>query len=187
VKRRLTHEVALNLPPDIHIDDAPSDNTLSTMLARGEIDGVIAPRAPAGFGSDPNIGWLFADPIAAGCDYFRRTGIFPIMHLLGLRRSIAEQHPWLPGALYKSFEKSKDLALERLADDSASKATLPFVEVYVQRMRQLMGQDYWPYGVATNHHGLQTFLRHHHRQGLSPRELAVNELFHPATLETFKV
>jgi 4,5-dihydroxyphthalate decarboxylase len=180
-------KVALDLPPGIRIEDAPSDTTLSAMLARGEIDGVIAPRPPAGFGTDPNVGWLFADPIAAGCDYFRRTGIFPIMHLLGLRRSIAEQHPWLPGALYKAFETSKNLALERLADDSASKATLPFVEVHVMRMRELMGQDYWPYGVAPNRHGLETFLRHHHRQGMSARRLEVEELFHPATLETFKV
>jgi 4,5-dihydroxyphthalate decarboxylase len=113
---------------------------------------------------------------------------------IGLRRSLVKQHPRLPGAQYKSFETSKNLALEQLADDSASKATLPFVEVYAQRMRmyaqrmrQLIGQDYWPYGVATNHHGLQTFLRHHQRQGLSVRELAVDEPFHPATLRTFKV
>ena len=180
-------KVALNLPPDIRIEDAPADATLSAMLARGEIDGVIAPRPPAGFGTDPNIGWLFPDPITAGSDYFRRTRIFPIMHLLGLRRTIAEQHPWLPGALYKAFETSKNLALERLADDSASKATLPFVEVHVLRMRELMGQDYWPYGVTPNRHTLETFLRHHHRQGLSDRLVTVDELFHPATLETFRV
>jgi hypothetical protein len=151
---------------------------------RGRRIGVPEYQLTANFGARAI---LDDDPIAAGCDYFRRTGIFPIMHLLGLRCGLAEQHPWLPGALYKSFEISKNLALERLADESASKATLPFAEVYVQRIGQLMGQDYWPYGVAPNQHGLQTFLRHHHRQGLSARELAVNELFHPATLETFKV
>jgi 4,5-dihydroxyphthalate decarboxylase len=180
-------KVALSLPPAIRIEDAPTDTTLSAMLQRGEIDAVIAPRAPAGFGTDPRIGWLFADPVAAGCDYFSRTRIFPIMHLLGLRRSIAERHPWLPGALYKAFDASKNLALERLADDSASKATLPFVEVHVLRMRKLMGQDYWPYGLAPNRHVLETFLRHHHRQGLSARQVAAEELFHPATLEAFKV
>ncbi len=180
-------KVALSLPPDIRIEDAPADTTLSDMLARGEIDGVIAPRAPAGFGADPCIGWLFADPIAAGCDYYRRTGIFPIMHLLGLRRTIAEAHPWLPGALYKAFDAAKSIAMEQLADDSASKATLPFVEVQVLRMREMLGHDYWPYGVASSQHVLETFLRHHHGQGLSPRPVAVAELFHPATLETFRI
>ena len=180
-------KVALSLPPEIRIEDASPDTTLSELLAAGEIDGVIAPRPPAGFGTDPRIGWLFADPVAAGCDYYRRTGIFPIMHLLGLRRTIAEAHPWLPSALYKAFDASKALAMERLADDSASKATLPFVEVQVLRMREMMGNDYWPYGVASSRHVLETFLRHHHSQGLSSREVAVTELFHPAALETFKI
>ena len=180
-------KVSLSLPADIRIEEAPAGDTLSAMLERGDIDGVIAPRSPRGFGVVPNVGWLFPDPIAAGSDYFRRTGVFPIMHLLGVRRTIAEQHPWLPGALLKAFEASKNLAMERLNDESASKATLPFVELQVQRIRQLMGDDYWPYGIAPNLKVLTTFLDHHHRQGLSQRLVTPEELFHPATRETFKV
>jgi 4,5-dihydroxyphthalate decarboxylase len=181
-------KVAVALPPAIRLEDAPSHRTLSDMLDDGEIDGVIAPRSPRGFErGDPRIFWLFPDPIAAGQDYFRRTGIFPIMHLLGLRRSLAEAHPWLPAALLKAFEASKRLAMERLADESAAKVTLPFVEVQVRNARALMGADYWPYGVDANRTVLDAFLRHHHAQGLSSRQLAAEELFHPGTTETFKV
>jgi 4,5-dihydroxyphthalate decarboxylase len=109
------------------------------------------------------------------------------MHVLGLRRSIAEQHPWLPGALLKAFEQSKQLALAKLTDVSATKVTMPFVEEQLRRIRTLMGQDFWSYGVAANRHVMETFLRHHHTQGLSPRQLTVEELFHPATFETFKL
>ncbi len=181
-------KVALSLPDNIRIEDAPPGRTLSDLMEDGEIDGVIAPRAPAGFErGDSRFGWLFADPVAAGSDYFSRTRIFPIMHLLGLRRSIADAHPWLPGALLKAFDQSKALAVARLADESASKATLPFVEVHVRRARALMGEDYWPYGVAPNRHVLDRFLHHHHVQGLSSRRLSPEELFHPATLESFAI
>lgn len=181
-------KVAVSLPPSVRIEDIPTHRTLSEMLDAKEIDGIIAPRAPSGFDRrDPGINWLFRDPVAAGSEYFRRTRIFPIMHLLGLRRSIADVHPWLPGALYKAFDASKQIAIARLIDDSASKATLPFVEVQAMRMRDLMGDDYWASGLEPNRHVLETFLRHHYSQGLSSRELKPEELFHPATSETFKV
>jgi 4,5-dihydroxyphthalate decarboxylase len=181
-------KIALSLPPAIKLEDAPADTTLSAMLEAGEIDGIIAPRAPAAFDrGDPRVGWLFADPTEAASEYYRRTKIFPIMHVLGLRREIAAQHPWLPGALLKAFEQSKQRALAKLTDVSATKVTMPFVEEQLRRVRALMGQDFWSYGVETNRHVLENFLRHHHTQGLSPRQLAVEELFHPATFETFKV
>jgi hypothetical protein len=100
---------------------APFSRTISALLAEGAIDGFIAPRPPSLPRNTPNVGWLFTDPVAAAQDYFYRTGIFPIMHLLGRRRSIADQHPWLPAALFKAFSKSKDIALDLLTDPSASR------------------------------------------------------------------
>ena len=94
-----------------------------------------------------NIGWLFRDPVAAAKDYYKRTGIFPIMHLIGVRRTLAEKHPWLPAAVLKAFEQSKAAAMAHLWDTSATKVTLPFVEERVAETRALMGDDYWPYGV----------------------------------------
>jgi 4,5-dihydroxyphthalate decarboxylase len=181
-------KIAVALPSGIRVEDAPADTTLSAMLEAGEIDGMIAPRAPAAFDrGDPGYAWLFPDPTEAAADYYRRTHIFPIMHVLGLRRGIAEQHPWLAGALLKAFEQSKQHALAKLTDTSATKVTLPFVEEQLRRVRALMGQDFWSYGVEPNRHVLEAFLRHHHTQGLSPRQLAVEELFHPATFETYKL
>lgn len=179
-------KINVNLPADVRLDDAPEDTTISELLARGEIDGFIAPRPPTTMGQK-NIGWLFPDPVAAAKDYYKRTGIFPIMHLIGVRRALAEQHPWLPAAVLKAFTHSKSIALEHLADPSATKVTLPFVEERVQEARALMGADYWSYGLEPNRKALETFLRHHHAQGLSARLLKAEELFHPSTRESFKI
>ena len=123
----------------------------------------------------------------AGKDYFRRTGIFPIMHLIGVRRTLVEKHPWLPATVLKAFEQSKKMAMEQLSDVAATKVTLPFVEEQLAAARALMGEDFWPYGVEPNRKALEAFLRHHHSQGISPRVVKVEELFHPATLESFKI
>lgn len=181
-------KIRIALPPDIRLEDAPPGASLNALIERGEIDAFIGPRAPSCYDrGGSNIARLFADPTAAAADYFRRTGIFPIMHVLGIRRTIAEAHPWLPAACLKAFEQSKAAALAKLADTSATKVTLPFVEEQLKAARELLGPDYWSYGVAANRGVLETFLRHHHRQGLSSRELSVDELFHPATLEAHRI
>jgi 4,5-dihydroxyphthalate decarboxylase len=181
-------KIALNLPPDIRISNAAPHKTLNQMLIDGEIDGIIAPRAPSCFEQGhPNIGYLFGDTMQAASDYYSRTKIFPIMHLLGIRRTLVEQHPWLPMAALKAFTAAKNLAQHRLIDPSASKVTLPFIEEAVQRARKLIGEDWWPYGLEANRHLLETFLRHHHAQGLSSRLLKPEDLFHPSTVESFKI
>lgn len=181
-------KIKLQLPADIRIESAPEGDTISAMLDRGDIDGFIAPRPPGGAAArNPDVGWLFPDPTAVAKDYYRRTGVFPIMHVVGVRRALAERHPWLPGAVLKAFEQAKAAALDKLADTSATKVTLPFVEEQLAAARELMGPDYWSYGVAPNRRTLETFVRHHHAQGLSPRQMDVDELFHPATYETMKI
>ena len=181
-------KIALNLPPDIRIEDADPRKTLNQMLRDGEIDGLIAPRAPSCFVQGaPHIGYLFPDTVAAASEYFRRTGIFPIMHVLGIRRQLVEENPWLPMAALKAFTESKDLARRRLADPAASKVTLPFVEEAVHRARALLGEDWWPYGLAPNAKQLEVFLGHHHAQGLSARHLRPEDLFHPSTAESFRI
>ena len=104
-----------------------------------------------------------------------------------LRRTLADAHPWLPGALLKAFTQARRLAQEALADTSATKVTMPFVEDNLARARALMGPDIWTYGLDGNRHVLETFLAYHHAQGLSPRKVAVEELFHPATLEFYSL
>jgi 4,5-dihydroxyphthalate decarboxylase len=178
----------VDLPGDVVIEAAPPGATLSGMLEAGTIDAVISPRAPSCYDRRaPNVGLLFRDVVAASTEFYRDTGIFPIMHLLGVRRELAQRHPWLPAALVKAFTEAKDRATRRLTDVGAYTVTLPFLEERVNQARQLMGEDFWPYGVEPNRHVLETFLRHHHAQGLSGRLLEAEELFDPATLESHKV
>jgi 4,5-dihydroxyphthalate decarboxylase len=181
-------KIKIKLPPEIRLEQAPEGKSLAALLEAGEIDGLIAPRAPSCYDrGHPHVGWLFPDPTKVATEYYRRTGIFPIMHLLGLRRDLAERHPYLPAALLKAFERSKAVALARLGDTAATKVTLPFVEEQLKATRTLMGLDYWSYGVAPNRKVLDNFLHHHHAQGLSPRRVSVDELFHPSTYETPKI
>ncbi len=181
-------KVAVALPPAIRREAAPDGATLSGLLADGAIDAVISPRAPSCHdNSHPDIGWLFDDPIAAAKDYYRRTRIFPIMHLVGVRRETAERHPWVPAAVLKAFTTAKTVALRHLGDTAATKATLPFVEEQLRDARALMGPDFWSYGLAPNRHVLDAFLRHHHDQGLSARVVCADELFHASTHETVKI
>jgi 4,5-dihydroxyphthalate decarboxylase len=181
-------KIALNLPPDIRVENVPEGATISGLLASGNLDAVIGPRAPSCFErGDPNIAWLFPDPTAAAAAWFEKRRMFPIMHLLGIRRELVEQHGFLPGAALKAFSRAKAVALAKLGDTSATKVTLPFVEEQIRRAKALMGEDYWSYGFEANRELLAAFLQAHHAQGLSPRELAPEELFHPTTLETVKI
>ena len=183
-----SEKLTVKLPAGVRLDNAPEGATISALLQAGEIDGFIAPRPPSRIEKGhPHIGWLFPDPAAAAKDYFKHTGFFPIMHVLGIRRALAEQHPWLPGAVLKAFEQAKQLAVAELADTTVAKVTLPFVEEMLRDARAFMGEDFWSYGVAPNRKVLDYFLGQHHAQGLSSRRLSVDELFHPATYETFKV
>jgi 4,5-dihydroxyphthalate decarboxylase len=181
-------KLKIDLPDEIRVEAAPEDRSLNSLLESGEIDGFIGPRAPSCFDRGfPLVSRLFADPTTEAVNYYKRTGIFPIMHVVGIRRSIVDQHPWLPAACLKAFERSKALALAKLSDTSATKITLPFVEEQLRFARDLLGEDYWPYGVAANRTTLDAFLDHHHRQGLSSRRVEIEELFHPSTLETFRI
>lgn len=181
-------KIALSLPPDVRLESLPLGGTLSAALAEGALDAVIGPRAPSCFErGHPQVGRLWSDPVAAASEWYGRHRIFPIMHLLGVRRDVAERHRYLPGALFKAFEEAKAVALAKLSNTAATKVTLPFVEEGLQRARALMGEDFWSYGLEPNRHVLDAFLRAHHAQGLSARQLRPEELFHPASLEVFKL
>ena len=181
-------KISLNLPANVVVENARAGVTISDLLANGELDAVMGPRAPSCFErGHPDVGYLFADPQQAATDWYRRTRIFPIMHTLGIRRALAERHPWLPVAAYKAFDRSKAIAVAKLADTSATKVTLPFVEEQLRSARLLMGEDFWAYGLEPNREVLRRFLERHHAEGLSSRLLAPEELFHPASLDLHKI
>jgi 4,5-dihydroxyphthalate decarboxylase len=181
-------KISINLPANVRIEPTPEGVTIDEMLEAGELDGFVGPRAPPCFDRrNPLITRLFADPRAEATGYYRRTKVFPIMHILGVRRAVVEAHPWVPATLFKAFEQSRQVALARLNDAAVAKVMLPFVEEQLQAARGLMGEDFWSYGVPANRHVLQTFLQHHHRQGLSQGLVSIEELFHPSTLEAASI
>lgn len=181
-------KIKLDLPPGVTIEAAPEGRTISDLLDKGEIDAFIAPRPPSGAAlSNPNVAWLFDDPTTVAKDYYLRTGIFPIMHVVGIRKELAEQNRWLPAAVLKAFGESKAKALDLLADTSATKVTLPFVEEQLKAARETLGSDFWSYGVAPNRKTIEAFLHHHHAQGLSCRKVGLDELFHPSTYESYSI
>lgn len=180
-------KISIDLPSNIQISNAPEDRTLVQLLVDGEIDAMIGPRMPSCFDGVKPVGWLFDNPTEAAVDFYRRTKLFPIMHIVGIRRELVGEHPWLPATVYKAFERAKSVCAEHLADTSATKVTLPFVEEQLQRAKQLMGADYWSYGLAENRHVLETFLQHHHQQGLSNRLVSPEELFAESSHELARI
>jgi 4,5-dihydroxyphthalate decarboxylase len=189
IEAPVRHEkLALTLPDNVDVRPLDSGRTLSAALASGEIDALYTPRAPSCFlEGDPAVRRLWSDAAAAEAAYFEATGIFPIMHTVVIRRELHERHPWIAGSLYKAFVAARDRAYERLRETAALAYMLPFLPLDYERAAELMGNDYWSYGLDGNRHVLQTFLRYHHEQGLSPRLLEPEELFVPQTLEFFAV
>jgi 4,5-dihydroxyphthalate decarboxylase len=178
----------IDLDPAISLTQIPDDKTLSDMLEAGEIDGYIGARAPSCFlRGAPNVGRLFDNYIDAEKDYFRRTKIFPIMHMVGIRRTLVEQHPWLAVSVYKAFLKAKALAVKELDELCHLAVTLPWMVHHHNEAKALMGADYWPYGLEANQHVIDTFSRYHFDQGLSKRRVAPEELFAASALDLSKI
>ncbi|HVO88433.1 MAG TPA: PhnD/SsuA/transferrin family substrate-binding protein [Casimicrobiaceae bacterium] len=168
----------LNLPPDFPLEPVPEGMTLSKMLAEGRLDAVIAPRAPTCYGDGKApVARLFEDFASAERDYFKRTRVFPIMHALGIRNDVHERHPWLAASLYKAFAEAKRIATADLFEFTALKIGLPWIVSHARETRELMGEDFWPYGIAANRHTLEVMTRYSFDQGLAVRKLAPEELF----------
>lgn len=178
-------KTVLALPPEISVTPIPQEATLARMLADGELDAIYAPRTPSTFGR--GVIRLFADPRAVERAYFERTRIFPIMHVVAIRREVYERHPWVAQSLSKAFDAARVIGLAELDETAALKHALPWLTIEVEETRRVMGDDYWPYGLERNREVLETFLRYHHEQGLSPRRFEVEELFAPETLESFLI
>lgn len=178
-----TEKVTFTPPKGVELERIKPDQTLSAMLEAGEIDALIGPRAPSGFyKGHPDIVRLFPDYISVEKDYFKRTGLFPIMHLLVVHKRKVAELPWLPASLFKAFEQAKDMAIERLLEENEPMATYPWIDGVVAEAQSIMGKDFWPYGLAENRKAIETFLRYHYDQGLAERRLTVEELFVPSTM-----
>ena len=181
-------KAALTLPAHIRIEHIGPAQTLSAMLERGEIDALFSPRAPSSFGNGTGtVRRLFEDTHGAEREYFQRTRIFPIMHLIAIRRELYERHRWVAQALFKGFVEAQRMAYRDLHETAALKVMLPWLIQHLAETEQLMGHDFWAYGYQANVEAIDRLLRYHHEQGLSRRQLAPEEIFTPETLESFKI
>lgn len=180
--------LALDLPPGMKVEPIAEGDTLQDMLLRGEIDGLLAPKPPTAFlEGNSELLRLIPDFEAAEQAYHRKTGYFPIMHLIGLRKSIAGRHPTLARALYDAFVKARDLALDRLRSvwlGNANRLSLPWLGASMERTLSAMGKDYWSYGFMANRAEIDAICRYSVRQHLAPKRVAPEALFHPSVLGT---
>jgi 4,5-dihydroxyphthalate decarboxylase len=181
-------KLKLDLPRAIRLRPIGPEQTLSAMLAEGEIDALVTARAPSTFYARPDkVERLFPDYLERERDYYRRTGIFPIMHTVVMRREVYEKNRWIAQSLAKAFTASQREAYRRLSATHTLATMLPAQVAMVEDARRDMGDDWWPYGLAPNRKVLETFLRYHAEQGLSKRPRRPEDLFAPETLESFKV
>jgi len=183
-----SEKLKLDLPPSIRVEPIGAGQTLSAMLASGEIDALHTARMPSTFVTAPDkVKRLFPDFVDVEKAYFRKTGIFPMMHTVAIRREVYEKNRWIAQSLFKAFAASQKATYQDLYVTAALKLMLPWLTAEVEETRALMGEDFWPYGFDKNEKTLATFLRYHHEQGLSKRLLTPEELFAPETLEEFKI
>ncbi|MBI4482034.1 MAG: ABC transporter substrate-binding protein [Acidobacteria bacterium] len=183
-----TERMGRHLKPMAWVHPVPAGKTLSSMLESGELDAFLGARSPSAFTRRPDlIRRLFPSCRQVEADYYRRTGIFPIMHTLVIRQELYEAHPWIARSLYKAFAQAKELCLQRMYDSSALKCALPWLMEEVEQLRSLFGADWWPYGLEPNRTTLEAFLQFSYEQGLAARHFQPEELFAPSTLGEFKI
>jgi 4,5-dihydroxyphthalate decarboxylase len=179
-----SERTAISLPSSIELQTIAADKALSPMLADGEIDALITAVRPQCFTDKaPNVGRLFPDYRAVEEAYYRKTGMFPIMHMMGVRRSLAEEHPWLPGSILKACLQARTIAREEMKSTGMFYAMLPWLSDDLARAEAVMGANMWPYGVQSNRKDLEAMLRWSAEQGLAPRQGCVEEIFAPGLSE----
>jgi 4,5-dihydroxyphthalate decarboxylase len=177
----------LKLGGNIDLQPIPAGKTLNKMLVDGELDAVFSARELSCFvNGAANVGLMFPNYREVEMEYYKRSGMFPIMHLIGIRKSLAERYPWLPATVYKAFCQAKKIAIYEMREMSATKITLPWPELGVQDAVRLMGDDFWRYGVSENARDIEILARYSFEQGLAAKKLTAEEIFHPSVMEISK-
>jgi 4,5-dihydroxyphthalate decarboxylase len=179
--------VDFEMPPGVRMESRP-DTTLNAMIENGAIDAMMSPRMPTCFleGSS-KVQRLFPDYRRVEMEYFKRTGLFPIMHVIVIKRSIYEKEPWVAQTLYKALCESKEICMHELYDTNILRVSLPWTSAEYEATREVMTADYWPYGLAPNRNNLETLHGYLFEQGLIKQRLNLDELFARETVEAFKI
>lgn len=175
-------------PDNVQVRFAGADEDLGDMLERGEIDALIAADCPRSvLAGSPKVGRLFEDYETVERDYYRRTGIFPIMHAVAVKKELSVRHPERVRAVYRGFCAAKDACeAQYVKGMTFNNMTLmvPWFSQLMTENRALLGQDWWPYGIKANRKALDAYLRYHFEQGLSRRRLTIEDVFVPELLDT---
>ncbi|HEY2230883.1 MAG TPA: PhnD/SsuA/transferrin family substrate-binding protein [Xanthobacteraceae bacterium] len=172
--------IPLDLPKDVRLDFLGPGQSLEGMFAAGALDALLSIYIPSLFlKGSPRIARLFPDFKRVEQDYYRRTGIFPIMHTVVLREDVYKEHPWAARSIYQALRAAKDLAVEGLYDTDALQLALPWLIDHVEEAWRIFGKDFWSYGLEPNRPALAAIGRFVREQGLSPRVVSADELFAP--------
>lgn len=179
--------IPLELPPEINLESIPKDKTLSSMLEAGELDAMIAARVPSPVlrGSD-QVRRLFQNPMEVEKEYFKRTGIFPIMHTVAIRKKLWEKHPWLAVSLYKAFDQAQRLSREEI-HAPAVLFQLAWLQIYWEEEKALLGEHAWEAGAERNRKTVETLCRYLVEQGIILKAPPFESLFAPSTLQLAKI
>ncbi|MDI5964527.1 4,5-dihydroxyphthalate decarboxylase [Streptomyces sp. SL13] len=168
------------VPAGVEVRHAADGETLGAMLETGEIDALISVDVPqAVLNGSPKVARLFPDHVTVEREYYRRTGIFPMMHAVAIRKELAER-PGLVRAVYRAFCEAKEIPARRYREGATKQhmaVMTPWFSALFAENRRLLGEDWWPYGVGANRGAVDTFLRYHHEQGLSERLLTSEDIF----------
>jgi 4,5-dihydroxyphthalate decarboxylase len=174
--------------PGLDLKAIGKDETLVGMLRDGKLDALFTARGPSSFlRGEPHIKRLFPNTREAEQAYYKKTHMFPIMHLVGIRKELVQKYPWLPTSVYKAFCEAKALAMIDLLDVNALMVSLPWLIPETEDTMAVMGKDFWAYGIEENMREITALSQYLHEQGLIEREVTVNELFHPSMFEISKV
>lgn len=180
-------KVKLNLPPGVKVTPVP-DKSLGQMLVNGDVDAIMSAHPPEVFDKGhPNLTRLFVDYQKAEDEYYQRTKIFPIMHIIAIRKDVIEANPWVAVNLFTAFEKAKDRSVLRALEMTASRFPIPWASDVAEKRVKSFGTDYFPYGIENNRHTLEAFLRWTYEQGVAARHLKVDELFPKSLQGKFKI
>ena len=175
-------------PPEGFSLTAVKDRSLNDMLVAGDLDALIAAHSPVDFEQRTGrVVRLFSDHRAVEEAYYRDTGVFPIMHVIAIRRAVLDDHPWAAMNLYTAFREAKRRSLERAIDANAPKYPVPWSPANAERAEEIFGRDFWPYGIEPNRVTLEAFLAFAHEQGVCATRLTAEDLFVPQVAEEFRV
>jgi 4,5-dihydroxyphthalate decarboxylase len=171
------------LPKNLKVEQGPVGKNESDMLADGDVDALFHAMEPKCYvEGHPKVARLFQDFRTAEHSYYQKTGIFPIMHAVAIRKKLVDTHPWLSSALFKAYAQSKAIAIRELTTLGWAFNSLPWVAAEIEETRSLMGKNFWPYGIKPNRKAIEALCRYSHQQGLASRRLKIGELFHASSM-----